>query len=60
MWARESIPPVVIIFLVLNTIAVGLRVYVRNFLTKAFSYDDYAMLVAFVSLILTNSDVGDD
>lgn len=49
MWARESLPPVMIIFLVLNTIAVGLRVYVRYFMTKAFSYDDWAMVVAFVS-----------
>lgn len=50
MWARDSIPPVMITFLVLNSIAVGLRVYVRSLMSKAFSYDDWAMLVAFVGL----------
>jgi hypothetical protein len=49
MWAHDSIGPVMIAFLVLNTIAVGLRVYVRSFMTKSFSYDDWAMLFAFVS-----------
>ncbi|KAJ4297448.1 hypothetical protein N0V90_005339 [Kalmusia sp. IMI 367209] len=52
MWARDSIPPVIITFLVLNTIAVSLRVYVRSLMAKAFSYDDWAMLVAFSGFVV--------
>jgi hypothetical protein len=51
MWARDSITPAMITFLVLNTITVGLRVYVRTAISKSFGYDDIAMLVAFVSTI---------
>ncbi|KAJ3578122.1 hypothetical protein NPX13_g2441 [Xylaria arbuscula] len=46
-WARDSLPPAIYTFLVLNSIAVGLRVFVRIFMSKSFGYDDYAMCVAF-------------
>ncbi|KAF2688338.1 hypothetical protein K458DRAFT_384522 [Lentithecium fluviatile CBS 122367] len=52
MWARDTLPPVMIAFLVLNTTAVGLRVYVRSLMSKAFSYDDWAMLVAFSGFVV--------
>ncbi|KAI8949501.1 hypothetical protein F4801DRAFT_580327 [Xylaria longipes] len=46
-WARDSLPPAIYVFLALNTIAVGLRVFVRTCMSKSFGYDDYAMVVAF-------------
>ncbi|KAI0187226.1 hypothetical protein EV127DRAFT_152493 [Xylaria flabelliformis] len=46
-WARDSLPPAIYTFLALNTIAVGLRVFVRTCMSKSFGYDDYAMVVAF-------------
>ncbi|KAI0395964.1 hypothetical protein F5Y17DRAFT_161112 [Xylariaceae sp. FL0594] len=51
-WARDSLPPAIYTFLVLNAIAVGLRVYVRTCISKSFSYDDYAMVTAFTGFIL--------
>lgn len=33
-------------FLVLTYVSVGLRTYVRTFLTKGFSFDDWLMLAA--------------
>lgn len=48
-WARDSLPPAIYTFLALNSIAVGLRVFVRTCMSKSFGYDDYAMVVAFVS-----------
>ncbi|KAI1328611.1 hypothetical protein F5Y16DRAFT_398306 [Xylariaceae sp. FL0255] len=50
-WASESIPPAIYAFLVLNTIAVGLRVYVRTRLSKSFGYDDIAMCLAFIGYV---------
>ncbi len=47
-WARDSLPPAIYVFLVLNTLAVGLRVYVRIWMSKSFGYDDCAMVTAFV------------
>jgi hypothetical protein len=55
-WARDSIPPAIYTFLALNTLAVGLRVYVRTCMSKSFGYDDYAMVVAFVSAPKNNND----
>jgi hypothetical protein len=48
MWAREAIQPAMIVFLAVNCVCVGLRVYVRTVISKSFSYDDYAMILAFV------------
>ncbi|KAF2970417.1 hypothetical protein GQX73_g3156 [Xylaria multiplex] len=50
-WARDSLPPAIYTFIVLNTIAVGLRIFVRTCMSKSFGYDDYAMVVAFVGFI---------
>ncbi|KAI0432915.1 hypothetical protein F5Y09DRAFT_121311 [Xylaria sp. FL1042] len=50
-WARDSLPPAIYTFLALNFIAVGLRIYVRIFMSKSFSYDDYAMCFAFAGFI---------
>lgn len=47
-WARDSLPPAIYTFIVLNTLAVGLRVFVRSCMSKSFGYDDYAMVVAYV------------
>jgi len=51
-WARDSIPPAIYTFLALNTLAVGLRVYVRTCMSKSFGYDDYAMVVAFAGFVI--------
>ncbi|KAK5631298.1 hypothetical protein RRF57_007012 [Xylaria bambusicola] len=50
-WARDSLPPAIYTFLALNTIAVGLRVFVRTCMSKSFGYDDYAMVVSFGGFI---------
>ncbi|KAI1822362.1 hypothetical protein F4861DRAFT_550777 [Xylaria intraflava] len=50
-WARDSLPPAIYTFLALNTVAVGLRVYVRTCISKSFGYDDYAMVIAFLGFI---------
>ncbi|KAI1428012.1 hypothetical protein F5Y12DRAFT_711645 [Xylaria sp. FL1777] len=50
-WARDSLPPAIYTFLALNAIAVGLRIFVRTRMSKAFGYDDYAMVVAFAGFI---------
>ncbi|KAI1740653.1 hypothetical protein F4680DRAFT_418773 [Xylaria scruposa] len=50
-WARDSLPPAIYTFLALNTIAVGLRVFVRTCMSKSFGYDDYAMVVAFLGFV---------
>ncbi|KAI0452562.1 hypothetical protein F5B21DRAFT_330323 [Xylaria acuta] len=50
-WARDSLPPAIYTFIALNTIAVGLRVFVRICMSKSFGYDDYAMVVAFGGFI---------
>jgi hypothetical protein len=55
MWAREAIQPAMIVFLAVNLVCVGLRVYVRTVISKSFSYDDYAMVLAFVRLHLRES-----
>jgi hypothetical protein len=44
-----------IVFLAVNLVCVGLRVYVRTVISKSFSYDDYAMVLAFVRLHLRES-----
>ncbi|KAH8162952.1 hypothetical protein CIB48_g5292 [Xylaria polymorpha] len=50
-WARDSLPPAIYTFLALNSIAVGLRVFVRTCMSKSFGYDDYAMVVAFAGFV---------
>ncbi|KAI0485480.1 hypothetical protein F4859DRAFT_384096 [Xylaria cf. heliscus] len=50
-WARDSLPPAIYTFLALNTVAVGLRVFVRTCMSKSFGYDDYAMVLAFAGFI---------
>ncbi|KAI0809321.1 hypothetical protein GGR55DRAFT_168942 [Xylaria sp. FL0064] len=50
-WARDSLPPAIWTFLALNIVAVGLRIYVRVFISKSFGYDDYAMVVAFAGFV---------
>ncbi|CAG9998584.1 unnamed protein product [Clonostachys byssicola] len=52
MWARDSIQPAMIVFLAVNTLCVGLRVYVRTMLSKSFGYDDYAMVLAHAGFII--------
>ncbi|KAI0842736.1 hypothetical protein F5Y06DRAFT_72219 [Hypoxylon sp. FL0890] len=51
MWARDSLPPAMITFLVLDVIAVGLRAFVRTRMSKSFGYDDWAMCGALVGYI---------
>ncbi|TGJ82843.1 hypothetical protein E0Z10_g5920 [Xylaria hypoxylon] len=51
-WARDSLPPAIYTFLVLNTIAVALRVYVRGWMSKSFGNDDYAMVVAWGGFVI--------
>ncbi|KAI1412485.1 hypothetical protein F5Y13DRAFT_162794 [Hypoxylon sp. FL1857] len=51
MWARDSLPPAMITFLVLDVIAVGLRTFVRTRMSKSFGYDDWAMCGALVGYI---------
>ncbi|OTB07494.1 hypothetical protein M426DRAFT_317801 [Hypoxylon sp. CI-4A] len=51
MWARDSLPPAMITFLVLDIIAVGLRVFVRTRMSKSFGYDDWAMCFALVGYV---------
>ncbi|KAI0541702.1 hypothetical protein GGR58DRAFT_455868 [Xylaria digitata] len=50
-WARDSLPPAIYTFIVLNSIAVGLRIFVRTCMSKSFGYDDIAMVVAFGGFI---------
>ncbi|KAI1297365.1 hypothetical protein F5Y03DRAFT_282365 [Xylaria venustula] len=50
-WARDSLPPAIYTFLVLDILAVGLRVFVRKYISKSFGYDDYAMCLACVGFI---------
>ncbi|CAH0021037.1 unnamed protein product, partial [Clonostachys rhizophaga] len=52
MWARDSIQPAMIVFLAVNTLCVGLRVYVRTMISKSFGYDDYAMVLAHAGFII--------
>jgi hypothetical protein len=41
-----------IVFLAVNCVCVGLRVYVRTVISKSFSYDDYAMILAFAGFVV--------
>ncbi|KAI0161418.1 hypothetical protein GGR57DRAFT_357180 [Xylariaceae sp. FL1272] len=50
-WARDSLPPAIYTFIVLNSVAVALRVYVRTCISKSFGYDDIAMVVAFAGYV---------
>ncbi|KAI0890748.1 uncharacterized protein GGS22DRAFT_194645 [Annulohypoxylon maeteangense] len=52
MWARDSLPPAMIVFLVLDIIAVGLRIFVRTHMSKSFGYDDWAMSIALAGYIV--------
>ncbi|KAI0401382.1 hypothetical protein F4802DRAFT_429911 [Xylaria palmicola] len=50
-WARDSLPPAIYTFLVLNFITVGLRTLVRLRISKSFGYDDAAMLFAYAGFV---------
>lgn len=50
--ARELVPAFSVAALALNTIAVGLRLYVRLSITKAAGLDDWALVLAFIMLVL--------
>ncbi|CAH0043746.1 unnamed protein product [Clonostachys solani] len=52
MWARDSIQPAMIVFLAVNSLCVGLRVWVRTMISKSFGYDDYAMVLAHSGFII--------
>ena len=58
MWARDAIQPAIYVFLALNFVCVGLRVYVRTVVSKAFGYDDYAMILAYVRLSMPAHEYG--
>jgi hypothetical protein len=45
---------VCIIFLALTYFSVGLRVFVRAWITKSFQWDDWLMVIAQVSLLLND------
>jgi hypothetical protein len=49
MGARDTFFSLVIAFLVIDTLTVGLRVFVRTRITKSFMSDDIGMLAAYVS-----------
>ncbi|ROV93598.1 hypothetical protein VMCG_08098 [Cytospora schulzeri] len=52
MSVREQLPPLIITFLVVDIIAVGLRVWIRTHVKKSFGYDDCALCIALVGFIL--------
>ena len=49
MAPKEVLVGVQLLFLALDGIVLGLRLYVRTRLNKAIGYDDYTMVAAFVS-----------
>ncbi|KAI1252813.1 hypothetical protein MGN70_005019 [Eutypa lata] len=49
MGARDSIFNSLVAFLVLNSTAIGLRIWVRTAITNSFGYDDIAMCIAYYS-----------
>lgn len=53
MSARDQVPPLIITFLVVDIIAVGLRVWIRTYIKKSFGYDDCALCVALVRIWFT-------
>lgn len=50
MSVREQLPPLIITFLVVDVIAVGLRVWIRVRIKRSFGYDDMALCTALVRL----------
>lgn len=48
MAPRDTVVGVQILFLILNTIVISLRLFVRTRLNKAIGYDDYTLVIAFV------------
>jgi hypothetical protein len=52
MAAADVIWNIMIVFMVLNTIAVGLRVYTRTQISHSFGYDDWAMAAAYAGFVL--------
>ncbi|KLU84764.1 hypothetical protein MAPG_03800 [Magnaporthiopsis poae ATCC 64411] len=51
-YSREVVPRFIAAALALNAVVVGLRLYVRLVISKAVGYDDWALLLAFISLVL--------
>lgn len=48
MSAREQLPPLIITFLVVDIIAVALRIWIRTHIKKSFGFDDGALCIALV------------
>ncbi|KUI71670.1 hypothetical protein VM1G_07091 [Cytospora mali] len=55
MAVRDELPPLMITFLVVDTIAVGLRVWIRTYLKRSFWYDDWALCLSLVGFILLST-----
>lgn len=55
---KDSMEAVMILFLVLNTFAVGARIYCRAFLVKAFGWDDVFIGLAYVNNSHPHSSLG--
>ena len=49
MAPKDVLVGVQLLFLILDAVVLGLRLFVRTRLNKAIGYDDYTMVVAFVS-----------
>ena len=49
MAPKDVLVGVQLLFLILNSVVLGLRLFVRTKLNKAIGYDDYTMVTAFVS-----------
>ncbi|ROW02929.1 hypothetical protein VSDG_01719 [Cytospora chrysosperma] len=52
MSAREQLPPLIITFLVVDIIAVALRIWIRTHIKKSFGFDDGALCIALLGFIL--------
>ncbi|ROW15875.1 hypothetical protein VPNG_02632 [Cytospora leucostoma] len=52
MSPRDQLPPLIITFLVVNIIAVGLRVWIRIHIKRSFGVDDAALCLSLIAFIL--------
>jgi hypothetical protein len=50
--AKPSLIAAMTVFLVLDALAIGARVYVRAFMIRSFGWDDAALCLSFVSSVL--------
>jgi hypothetical protein len=55
MGGRDSTPPAMITFLVLNTVVIILRTYVR-ICKQTLGYDDVALYISFVGILPTTAE----